>query len=787
MKFINPIKITKSLLLEPLKFYYDILRGLGALRVEDIDESDDKTIIINDYYEKLYCLEIAGAGESVGFFPDTLINSISTQYKDDDTGEMTWVLMQDGIFKKNLIFTRNRGIAEQIESGITSSILLTFDEIFNRILSLYFHNEYTIDWYKRELNQKHNIDLDLEYVNPLNQMNNLLKERINANYSIVKFFQATSYKNSLKENDVKFDIDKFFGINFKGALFTKILFSKDRIKQDLEHQKFNSTIARFSAKDKNVIKKLIESIDTKDRLMINTTLMVFDDYGKDVSKQVEAVASCKLDIVSRDSRDLTNQTAILKNNRNFSRVINKEFLYKYISYNFKLDSDRPHLVGTNATYTYNNFGFVKATAKHSIPKPHTILLGTSGAGKTQAANDILRQLLGYDYKNKILYHLNETNHVIFDIKDSFYHQVLQLKKDFPTNVDMNDFNKNEFIYNIVDCTTFVGENGKKQVDEFDLDFSSTLISLILASGESGKDEALTSAEAEEYKSALREVYTNNNFDRLAISEIRDSHPLEYKEIRALGYSEFTPFDDVKERKFEKFQKPLLHNVINLLKSREINYSIKSRVIDQNLLQTLIFKLETVEKMGIFSSFSKLSFKNKEIIYFRTDSIVGGNDYGYLVFAMQSILAKEFKKTQHKKRLEYKGPPGVQYRPLIFFWYEEARNIFANKLFRDKEVFERVINEWRSYDLVFFPITQEPQHIPDSILNGFEIKMILTSGDDEDEKSKLIDNLSKRLAIGEKRKKILQNLPKYTMLITYGDGAFTFRFQDDPEFRQLVNT
>jgi hypothetical protein len=785
MKFINPIKITKSFLLEPLKFYYDILRGLGALRIEDIDLDDDKTIIINDYYENIYCLEIAGAGESVGFLPKTLIDTLSTQYKDDETGELTWVLIKDDIFRKNLIFTRNKSLAEQIEAS-TYSIMLTFDDIFNRILSLYFHNEYTIDWYKRELKQKHDIDLEQEFVNPINQMNNLIKERANANYHKVKYFQATSYEYGLKEEDIKFDINKFFGINFKGALFTKILFSKERMKQDLEHQKFNSSIAKFSAKDKNTIKKLIESIDTQNRLMINTTLMVFDDSGKDISTSVESAANCKLDIVSRDSRDLNNQTPILKNNRNFTRVVNRHFLYNYISYNTKLDSDKPHLVGTNSSDSYTNFGFKKATAKNSIPKPHTILLGTSGAGKTQAANDIFKQLLGYDYENKIIHHLNETNHVIFDIKDSFYNLVKKIKEEFPEKVDMNDFNKNEFIYNIVDCETFV-KSGKKQVEESDLDFSSTLISLILASGDGGTKDALSSAESEEFKSALREVYIKNNYDRLAISEIRDSHPKEYKAIRELGYKEFTPFDEIKEKEFEKFQKPLLHNVINLLKQRERHYSIKNRDMEVNLLQALTFKLETIEKMGIFSSFSKLSFKKKEIIYFRTDTIVGGNDYGYLVFAMQSILAKQIKKEQHKKRLEYKGPPGVQYRPLWFFWYEEARNIFSNKLFRDKEVFERVINEWRSFDMVFFPITQEPQHIPDSILNGFEIKMILTAGDDEDEKNTLINNLSKRLSIGEKRKEILKDLPKYTMMVMYGDGAFTFKFKDDPEFRALVNT
>ena len=153
----------------------------------------------------------------------------------------------------------------------------------------------------------------------------------------------------------------------------------------------------------------------------------------------------------------------------------------------------------------------------------------------------------------------------------------------------------------------------------------------------------------------------------------------------------------------------------------------------------------------------------------------------MVFAMLSIITKMVKKKQHQKRIDNKP------RPMVYFWFEEARNIFANKLFREKEVFERVINEWRSFDMVFFPITQEPQHIPDTILNGFEIKMLLISGDDEEEKGELLNNLTTRLSIGDKRRKILERLPKYTMMVMYGDGAFTIKFKDDENFRNLVNT
>ena len=197
--------MTKSLLVEPLKFYYDILRGFGSLRVEDINTEDDFSVIINDYFENLYCIEVAGAGESVQFLPDTLIDSLSSDFKEDETGELVWVLIQDEPYKKNLIFTRSRSMAEKIVDQ-TSSMLLPFDEIFNRLLSLYFNNEYEIDWYNRTLVQQHKVDLLDEYKNPLNTLNALIRERTNANYHKMKYYQATTYKNDLKDDDIKFKI-----------------------------------------------------------------------------------------------------------------------------------------------------------------------------------------------------------------------------------------------------------------------------------------------------------------------------------------------------------------------------------------------------------------------------------------------------------------------------------------------------------------------------------------------------------------------------------------------------
>lgn len=769
-------RVSKKYLIEPMRFYYNIIMSLNSLNIIGVDDND--CILVNEFIANLYCVEIAGAGESINFLPNSLIDSLTADFCDVQGGEFVWVLLKDGLLKRNLIFTQNKDIAIQIQKA-TRSDLLNFVEHFDILISLYFNNNYEIDWYKRELKQKIHYCDDNEYENPLNIMNEMIRERAFENYQTVKYYQGVNYKYDRDSREDLFDIETFYKINFKGALYTKITFNKSDISSNLENLKFN-TMGQFTNRDKKVIKELKKETEAVGLVMINTVLQVFEDYGNNISTKVGKCGFCTLDMSKRNLKNFTNKTPIFGTNKNFSKIISKNFLYNYIAYNTKLNSDMPHLCGTNRDDTFVNFGFKKATKIHSIPKAHTILLGTSGSGKTITANIILKQLLGYDYNEKKMHHAGNTAHVIFDIKDSFYNVVKKISEDFPEMVDMNDFNKNDFLYNIVECDTEI-VNDKIVVSESDLDFSSTLISLILASN-GDKSEALNSSETEEYKDVLREIYNTDSYDRLPILRIRETHPKEYDLLRTkYKYAEFTPFDTIKEKGFEKFNMPLLHNVINKLEHRESDNNARRLMKNVDIIQVLLQKLRTIDNQKIFSSFSKLDFKKKDIIYFRTDNIVGNNDYGYLIFAMQSILAKNYKKSQHNLRIAKKK------RPLVFFWFEEARNIFANDLFKERAVFERIINEWRSYDLVFFPVTQEPEHIPDNILNGFEIKMILTSGDDPEEKDNLIKNLSRRLAIGDSRKKILETLPKYTMMVTYGDGAFTMKFEDDEAFRNIIDT
>ncbi len=779
----NPIKLSKSFLIEPLKFYYNILTSMFSLNVKGIGD-DDFAVLINEKIDTLYAVEIAGAGERTDFLPKHVINALIADHAHDELGEFVWTILKDEPLKKNLIFTQSKKIATTIASAIQSKIL-TFDEVMLRLLSLYFNNEYEIDWIKRELKTKIGIDFDNEYANPINTLNALIRERAINNYSKMKYYQAVSYKSGLDEDTEKFNISAFFKINFKGALFTRVIFCKETIKSELINQRLNTT-GQLTNRDKNWIDALKSSVDGKPRVMLNTVLQVFDTPDDtDVSKAVEAIANCTFDTSTKYLRTFNSKTPILKRNKAFSKVVDKSFLYNYISYNSKLDSDKPHWCGLSQSDTFVNFGFKKATERHEIPKQHFTILGPSGCGKTNAANNGFAQFLGFDYKTGKMHYPDDTEHVIFDIKDSFKNVVELIHKYYPEYVSMNDFDKNTFRYNILDCEV-KNIKGRKQVVETDLDFASTLVSMVLASN-GDVAESLNTAESEEFKQAIKALYTGKGFTSLTLSTIRSEYPDEYKKIRALGYDEFIPLSSIKEKEFENFRKPLLHNAINILKQRKINYSLSKEGKREETISSLIHKLQTIDAMEIFSNYSKLNFEDKKIIYFRTDSIVGGNDYGYLVFAMQSILAKKKKASQNKKKLENKKPPGVQYRPLIIFWYEEARNTFENRLFRDKQVFERIIYEWRGYDMVCGAITQEAEHIPPNIIKGFEIKILLVTGEDEEERQKFLDYASEHLGIGAQRRKILEELPKYTMAVMYGDGMFTMRFQNDQEFRELINT
>ena len=777
MNLIDKFKSFKSFFSEPLFFYYNIFRSINSLQIEDFDEEDYKSIIINNYNEKLYCLSLAGAGENVQFLNNNIIDSLCSEFKNSENGEFTWVLVKNGMYKRSLIFTQNKDIAIVFEKNMKAT-LLDFEEISNVLLSLFFDNEYVIDNVNKTLEQKYKINLDEEYKNPINLYNNMIINRTLQNFKQNKYYQAISYKYDKNEKEF-FDVFDFFKQKFSGALFTKFVFNIKKMQNELSFQKSNTT-AQFHNRDKKIINKLKKDIESGERILINSTLLVNDDYGSNVAKSIEKNAFCVFDRIVRSQYNLASKTPLFAENKNFSRVVDRSFMYNYICSNVKLDSDQADLVGTSIDNSFMNFGFKKATKNNNIPKSHTILLGTSGAGKTITANEIFRQLIDYDVKKKEVNDLIKTNHVIFDIKDSFYNQVKSIYNINSEYVDMQDFNKNDFLYNIVDCDII--KRGKNFVPvESDLSFAATIISMILQAG-NGEEYLLTSEE-EEFKDVLKELYTYNTYDYMSIGYIATTHVKEYEELLKLGYDDFTMLNDVKESKFDKFKKPLLFNVINVLKERETKYLLENRDMKNKIVESLIFKLETIEQMQIFSSFSKLDFDNKPIIYFKTDDLLdgGAEEYGYFVFAMLSIIVKKDKKEQHAKRIA-----GVD-RPMIYFWFEEARNIFSNKLFKEKEVFERVINEWRSYDLLFFPITQEPQHIPDTILNGFEIKMLLVSGEDEEEKADLLENLSTRLSIGKSRKAMIERLPKYTMFVMYGDGAFSIKFNISEDFINLVNT
>jgi hypothetical protein len=508
--------------------------------------------------------------------------------------------------------------------------------------------------------------------------------------------------------------------------------------------------------------------------------MVFEDNSQTAMSTIEKYAYSKMMKVYKSRGGLIKKTPILSTNSEWDRVVDKKYLINYIGYKNKLDSDQPHLCGYNQSGAMVNFGFKKATATNSNAKPHPFLIGTSGSGKTKTANFIVTQLLGWDINKETIEHFNECEFRLFDIKQSFYYLVKRIKNKYPDLVQMIDFNKNYFKYNILDCDM----NGDKVV-ESDLTFASTLISLVLSNGGKNLNDVLTSNEESEFTTALRSLYNSQDYGGFYLDNIKQTHKDVYDELIALGYKGDTLLKEIQGDKYEFLRKPLLFSLMSKLEERSNLYEVARKMKDKEIVDDLIRKLKAIDSKEIFSYPTNLNLKIGKIIYFNLDSLLGDADFSPIVFAMQNILSKNDKKKQ--RVFEAMGKKNE--RPLIFYMYEEARNLFDNKLFKEEQVFERIINEWRSDDMVFFPITQEPEHIPASVIKGFEIKFILTYGTDEEERAALINYLGEKLDLGPKRKELIEGLPKYTMAALYADGAFSIRFPITPEhvryFEQLM--
>ena len=133
-------------------------------------------------------------------------------------------------------------------------------------------------------------------------------------------------------------------------------------------------------------------------------------------------------------------------------------------------------------------------------------------------------------------------------------------------------------------------------------------------------------------------------------------------------------------------------------------------------------------------------------------------------------------------------------PLIIYFIEEAHNMFNNPLFRSTEekpgILDKQALEWRSYNLVLAPISQESNHIPKGVYDSIETKFFLFPEKSEDESGegikKQVDEITTLLGLSSKVRDFLMNTPRFHACAINEHGAFVIGLPTTEKMRQVFD-
>lgn len=768
-------------LIAPIREAFTQFSSGYHLTIEGIDKDDLSSVTISSPFGKLYVVEFNSGSSLPNFVSNDFIDSLAKDFDYAHDGFFSYVHLKNGLFQKTLLFTHNKTIAERFASHYNTPFY-KFDEIINTLLALYFHNRYRIDYSKKQLHAEMSVDFS-KWENPSYSFESLVKEAVYKNIQSSHLFQAYRFNEDMISKP--FDVDQFFEIPFTGALYFFVNFNKKAMITALEEKKIALWFTFNN--DKKTLSQLEKQVSQgEERLaMANLVLWIQGEDSKDfdpmnTANRIGALCSASFFELSKGKLSLLQKTPLVEKNSYFNKIVETKFLYDKIGCCHKCDSDKPDLCGVDKNQKFVNMGFKHTTSRHSSPSSHTFLIGTSGSGKTVQASAVAAQLMGVDFLNGKLPE-NMLNHFrLFDIKQSFAPIIQWISERNPGRIKSASFDLNKFAYNIVNCRVKNSPITGITIDENDLSLAITIINLILVAGREDNDGQLSAIEEGFFKEYLSNVYASGNFDTRYISDLESTHEEAYKKLIQLGYSAKSLTSEIIEKEFEYLQKPLIGTIVTAIKLELNLRHIEDRKDKQDVLNKLLGKLEMLEKNKIFNTYDKFDFSQAEIMYFDLDPIVGLKEFSAITMAMQTIVSRFDKASQRAKRDQ--GLP----RPMIYYMYEEARNIFENKLFKESDILERAILEWRSDDMIFFAITQEVQHIPQTVFRGIKNRLILLTAEDPKKRQEQINLLSERMNLGKQEVTFLTNLPKYTIAVSTESGMFSLKILNMPQDKPLLD-
>lgn len=747
-------------ILDQLKVY----DSNDTLTIDGFDKEDEYCLKINSFFETLYCVELAKTGNVPIRLSEEHVQNMFNDHRNDERGYFIWTLLKKETYQKNYIFTFSKTIAERFEVSMGARKLHAF-EIINALYDLFLNNEYSIK--NKNLERMMDLSKEIRYENLSGTFNTLIKEAVFGNMSDFDLYQSYEFANTEKP----VDLYELFNLKFTGAVFTYINLSKHSVLPAINRRIWQSTFVGQQKHFKEV-RELYDNGEMK-LAVVNSVLLLKKGSGATAAGDIGNRLKITYFPKNLFRKDIIRYTPLLKRDIKFDRIVDWRFFKDYITMVHKANTDVPDFHGIDLMGGFVNYGLKHPTAYTINTRPHTLIFGPTGSGKTSTVGKIMSSMLDVDYSSGLAKNAHAKHFRPFDIKRSMRPLTDLLASNPKNNIKFLSADLNHFSYNLINIGEIV-VRGQSRIDLTELAFSADLLSVIIETQSKGAG-GMTAEEDGLFKDLVRKLYEKKIYTGKAISELKDADPVAYRKMLSLGYKDYQQTTDTTEYEFEYLRKPILSDLLN-----QVSGYLDDRNLSPIKRQTgelLQAKLDSVSKLGYFSDYDRIDLKSGGYLYFDMDAIKDIPEYVPIFLAIFNRVYSADKKRQDALKIAGEA------RPEIYYIFEEAKNLFIVEAF--ETILAKLSNEARSYDIVLIFVIQRLEDVPGYIFDQIESKLILFPADEE--KEKIIDQIKALAKPSKEIVDLFNKTPQFGMTVWYEHGGFVMKFKLDDTELKLFNS
>lgn len=752
----------------PLYTFFNEYHSNSGLLIDAINE---ESVVLNTPLGELYGIELR-TGSNIHFFLDKLfIDDIISSYKNYNNATLYYVMHKQEKWHKQYLFSYNPAIIKKL-SSVFQSPLLSGKELLNVIHDLYLQNSFYVDSDKKNIFRNMTISQDTTEQEPeFMSFKRAVRQSLYKSLNDIDVFQG--FKNLERAET---NLLGLFHTDFEGSLWFVFDFNETRIKGHI-NKLINETKLAGNKKPFLELKDIYNQGNQE--LVIVNAIGFLKKYSEDTVSSLGS--NLKTAFIPRDlfRNKSIKQTLLKQRDIDFDFLVKAEFLNHFIASCHKKITPKADIYGID-----KNGGFVNFSFSAENNNPHSVIIARPGSGKSVAKQKIMSQMIKLDFNTGKCHNLgSEPNNVkirSYDIGFSDENFIKVIKNNPENSVAHIESSLFKFRYNLIttemtrDDDFYDLNSEAKEAFIADTTFATELASLILE--ESGGDrEGLSSSEKSSFRKIIEELYIKKDYHNYRIQVLEKEHQEIYNEILSLGYLKTDYIANIKEEKFAYLKRPLLGDAIKVANIYANNQQLKGT--DREVYASLAGKLDSIQKLDIFSTFDKVEIADADVISMDLNNFKESSLFIPIFFSI-------FQKTYLRDReFAIKCRREKRPAPKLFYAIEEAKNFFRDSVVFE-QMFDKVTLEARKYNVHLCFIVQNADHIPSFISKNIDTRMFLL---EPGSKLSVQEEADKVFSIPDDVREAIATTDKYELCIWYKAGVFHMKFEIPPHEMRIFNT